>query len=167
MKKRQRSVDTPEALAKIPLLEISDINKNCDSRALREDEIAGTTALKHDVATNGIVYLRMFFDVSTIAYEDINYLFLLEELIGRTATKNYSYEALANAINLYTGGMRFSVATYDKEGDVNSYMPKMVFKAKVLVDKMPKQSSAAWKSSFNGSFTAKETCKRFNPSMSQ
>lgn len=159
LKKRQRSVDTPEALAKIPLLEISDINKNCDKLIIDEDEIAGTTALKHDVATNGIVYLRMFFDVSTIAYEDINYLFLLEELIGRTATKNYSYEALANAINLYTGGMRFSVATYDKEGDVNSYMPKMVFKAKVLVDKMPKLIELLQEIIFNGSFAAKERVK--------
>ena len=32
-------------------------------------------------------YLRMLFDISNIAYEDINYQFLLEEFIGRTATK--------------------------------------------------------------------------------
>lgn len=159
LKKRQRSADTPEALAKIPLLKISDINKKCDKLILAEDEIGGSKVLKHDVETNGIAYIKMFFDVSAIAYEDIDYLFLLEEFIGRTATKNYSYEALANAVNLHTGGMRFSVATYDREGDVNSYMPKMVFKAKVLVDKVPKLMELLQEIVFNSSFASKERIK--------
>ena len=159
LKERQRSVDSAEALAKIPLLKISDIDKTCDKLIFEETKIADTTVLRHDVETNGIMYLKMFFDASIISYEDINYLFLLEEFIGRTATKNYSYESLANAINLHTGGMRFAVATYDKEGDINSYMPKMVFKAKVLVDKMPKLVELLQEIIFNSSFSAKNRIK--------
>ena len=104
-------------------------------------------------------YIKMLFDVSTITYEDINYLYLLEEFIGRTATKNYSYEALANAVNLHTGGMRFTVATYDKEGDVDSYMPKLVFKAKVLVDKVPQMVDLLQEIITNSTFTAKDRIK--------
>lgn len=159
LKERQRSVDKPEDLEKIPLLKIEDITKQCDKLIIAEDEIADTKVLRHDIDTNGICYLRMLFDISNIAYEDINYLFLLEEFIGRTATKNYTYEALANAVNLHTGGMRFAVATYDKEGDVDSYMPKFVFKAKVLVDKMPELIKLLQEIIFNSSFTSKERIK--------
>ena len=159
LKARQRSVDSPEALATIPLLKISDIDKQADKFILAEDEIAGTKALKHDVETNGITYIKIFFDASCIAYEDLNYLFLLEEFIGRTATKNYTYEKLANAINLHTGGVNFSVATYDKESDVNSYLPKFTFKAKVLFDKVPKLVELLQEILFNSSFTAKDRIK--------
>ena len=124
---------------------------------IAEDEIADTKVLRHDIDTNGICYLRMLFDISNIAYEDINYLFLLEEFIGRTATKNYTYEALANAVNLHTGGMRFAVATYDKEGDVDSYMPKFVFKAKVLVDKMPELIKLLQEIIFNNGIFSKSS----------
>ena len=55
--------------------------------------------------------------------------------------------------------MRFAVATYDKEGDVDSYMPKFVFKAKVLVDKMPELIKLLQEIIFNSSFTSKERIK--------
>lgn len=159
LKERQRSVDSPEALAKIPLLKISDIDKKTDPLIYAETEIAGTKALKHDVETNGIAYIKLFFDVSAVGAQDINYLFLLEELIGRTATKHYTYESLANAVNMHTGGMRFAVASYDREGDVDSCMPKMVFKAKVLLDKVPKLAELLSEIVFNSSFAAKDRIK--------
>ena len=48
--------------------------KQCDKLIIAEDEIADTKVLRHDIDTNGICYLRMLFDISNIAYEDINYL---------------------------------------------------------------------------------------------
>lgn len=159
LKERQRSVDKPEDLEKIPLLKIEDINKSCDKLIFKEDEIANTKVLKHDIETNGIAYIKMLFDISSISYEDINYLFLLEEIIGRTDTQNYSYQALANQVNLHTGGMRFTISTYDKEGDVDSYLPKLVFKAKVLVDKMPEMVRLLNEIIFNSTFTAKDRIK--------
>ena len=57
-------------------------------------------SLRHDIDTNGIA-IKNVIDISNIAYEDINYLFLLEEFIGRNCYKNYTYEALANAVNLH------------------------------------------------------------------
>lgn len=106
------------------------------------------------------VIKNVAFDTSNIAYEDINYLFLFGRIhCGRTATKNYTYEALANAVNLHTGGMRFAVATYDKEGDVDSYMPKFVFKAKVLVDKMPELIKLLQEIIFNSSLFLKNVLK--------
>ena len=74
LKERQRSVDKPKDLEKIPLLKIEDITKQCDKLIIAEDEIADTKVLRHDIDTNGICYLRMLFDISNIAYEDINYL---------------------------------------------------------------------------------------------
>ena len=159
LKERQKSVDSPEDLEKIPLLKIEDINKSCDKFIFEEKTLVDTQTLHHDLDTNGIAYIKMLFDAGTIAYEDINYLYLLEEFIGRTATKNYSYESLANAVNLHTGGMRFAVSTYDKEGDIESYMPKFVFKSKVLVDKVSEMVSLLEEIIFNSDFSAKDRIK--------
>ena len=45
LKDRQRSVDKPEDLEKIPLLKIEDITKQCDKLIIAEDEIADTKVL--------------------------------------------------------------------------------------------------------------------------
>lgn len=159
LKERQKSIDKPEDLEKIPLLKIDDINKSCDKLIFAKKSIANTEVLHHDIDTNGIAYIKMLFDASAISYEDINYIFLLEEFIGRTATKNYSYEALANAVNLHTGGMRFAVVTYDKEGDVDAYMPKFIFKSKVLVNKVSEMIALLQEIVFNSDFSAKDRIK--------
>ncbi len=55
--------------------------------------------------TNGIDYLTYLFDVCDILPEDLPYLGILKAVLGYVDTDNHSYAALANEINMYTGGI--------------------------------------------------------------
>ena len=62
--------------------------------------------------TNGIDYLTYLFDVCDILPEDLPYLGILKAVLGYVDTDDHSYAALANEINMYTGGIGSSIGIY-------------------------------------------------------
>ena len=50
------------------------------------------------------------FECNDIAEEEVPYLGLLREVLGYVNTRSYSYADLANAINIYTGGISSGVS---------------------------------------------------------
>ena len=118
LKQYQDEPSTPEELATIPLLSISDIKPEVRKLYNRETEVAGTKVIAHDIFTNGISYVDMFFDISDMRYEDLGKIQLIIELLKYVDTDNYSYNDLTKKINLSTGGIVFNVGCFkriDKE----------------------------------------------------
>lgn len=138
LKERQQSPETEEALKTIPVLKLSDIRKKSYPLPLDVREFDGTKVLFSDVNTNGIAYLNLYFDVSSVAEEELPYLYLLSEFIGMVDTKEHTYAELANLRNLHTGGMTSDVVVYTKKDEPDSMAPKLRIKAKALVEKLPK-----------------------------
>lgn len=112
LKERQEQPDTPESLASIPLLEISDINKY--SRKACFPNEAETKVLLHNLNTNKIAYLSLYFDAGVLPENLIHYTYLFSELLGKVDTVNYKYADLANEININTGGIGFDLYAYNK-----------------------------------------------------
>lgn len=137
LKERQQSPETEEALKTIPVLKLSDIRKKSYPLPLDVRELDGTKVLFSDVNTNGIAYLNLYFDVSSVTEEELPYLYLLSELIGMVDTKEHTYAELANLRNLHTGGMTSDVVVYTKKDEPGSMAPKLRIKAKALVKKLP------------------------------
>lgn len=110
----QETPSTKEELEKIPMLTKSDLETKVQPFSLEEREIDGIKVLFHPVYTNGIAYVRLVYTIpSTPDYEKkIPYLSLLSSLLGFMDTKEYSYQELAQEINLYTGGMSIDLETY-------------------------------------------------------
>ncbi|MFV0635699.1 insulinase family protein [Mitsuokella sp. WILCCON 0060] len=141
LKERQQSPETEEALKTIPVLKLSDIRKKSYPLPLDVREFDGTKVLFSDVNTNGIAYLNLYFDVSSVAEEELPYLYLLSEFIGMVDTKEHTYAELANLRNLHTGGMTSDVVVYTKKDEPDSMAPKLRIKAKALVKKLPELMS--------------------------
>ncbi len=137
LKKRQQEPEKPENLAKIPLLQRSDIRKDADLYPLEERSSGDTKVLFSDVETNGIVYFSLYFDASRIPQDKLHYAYLLAELLGSVDTKRHGYEDLTNLINLNIGGLGLSLNAYSKSGDMDAFLPKLKVKAKALESKIP------------------------------
>ena len=135
---RQTSGDTEEDIKKIPLLSLQDINKQADKLPLEERKIGDSKILFHNLFTNGIVYVNMYFDTSGVKQNQIPYITLLGEILGNISTENYDYEDLSNEINISTGGIRYTGKTYTENGDPDKFNPKFVIKAKALEGKVPR-----------------------------
>lgn len=141
LRERQTSVDSPEDLAKIPLLSLEDLNRKAEELPLVEKTEKGVKVLHHPIFTGGIAYLNLYFDTTVIPKEKLPYLTILAKVLGKLNTTSHNYEELSNLINIHTGGIRYSGSdTYSKAGSADVFYPKFTVRAKSLVDKLPKLS---------------------------
>ena len=117
LKQYQTEPSTPQELATIPLLSIDDINKKVRPVVNTEEEVCGVKTIKHDIFTNGISYLDMYFRIDDLDFEDLSKAELLFELLKYVDTDEHTYNELSTLINLNTGGVVFTLGTmYREEG---------------------------------------------------
>ena len=137
LKLRQQTPDLPEALATIPLLALADIETKAEELPMIEKQELGVPVLFHPLYTNEIAYVSMYFDTRIVPQSQLPYMYLLAEILGKVATKQYDYATLSNEININTGGIGFDVAVYTENGSDEKYLPKFIVKGKSLVGKLP------------------------------
>ncbi len=136
----QSEPSTPEELESIPLLEIEDIEKKARTLNNSFSEIEMVKVVSHDIFTNGISYINLNFDITDIDCDKYPVVSLLSEIFKYVDTENYSYNELANEINIHTGGIGFTTAvTNCKEN--GKYVVQFVVNTKQLDDKIDKAMS--------------------------
>ncbi len=128
----QNKQDKKEDIDKIPVLNISEIDKTLEAMPIVETK-SGITCYSYYQDTMGIGYVQLLFDVCGIEWEDIPYIGVLCNILGRLDTKNYSQKALLTEINTYLGGLRpqFTTFTNVVTGELTPYL---VYKAKSLME---------------------------------
>ena len=154
LKKWQEEEDTPEALATIPMLSKSDLNREARKFINEEREANGIKTLFHDVYTNKIAYLRLVFDVS-VPQEDLPYLALYKNIIGLVNTQNYNYGELFSEIHLATGGISSVLNIYPRvDSDTTTFTYDM--KARVMYDKVDRAFELLKEIMFDSDFKDKD-----------
>jgi Zn-dependent M16 (insulinase) family peptidase len=136
--RKQSEPDTPEGLASIPMVELSDIEPKAEALPLVEQEVSGVKVLHHPLFTNGIAYLNLWFDSSAVPEELVPYAGLLAGVLGKISTKKHHYEELANEINIHTGGIAYSIQALAFNGKDGDFLPKLLVRSKALIDKVPR-----------------------------
>ena len=137
LKERQESPETPEALATIPLLALSDIRREVEKLPLVEREIEGCKTLFSDVFTNKIAYINLWFDAQGVPQEHIPYLYLLTGLLDAVDTESHTYAELSNISNLHTGGISYENSAIARTGEPDSCLPLFRVRARAFVRKLP------------------------------
>ena len=138
LKRKQAEPDSPEALATIPMVELSDIEPKAEELPLSEKAESGVKVMHHPIFTNGIAYVTLWFDNSAVPMDLIPYAGLLVNVLGEISTKNHHYEELSKEINIHTGGIEYSIQSLALNGKDGEFVPKFMIRSKALVDKLPK-----------------------------
>ncbi len=133
----QDSEDTPENLAKIPMLSREDIGREARRLLNEERSIGDIPVLYHNMFTAGIGYLRMMFKVENISEELAGYVSLLKGVLGELNTENYKYGDLFNEVNIKTGGIVPISNIYINADDLNKYTLTFEMKGKALYENIP------------------------------
>lgn len=128
----QKSEDSPEALATIPLLDLKDINPEIDWFIAEESSVARVPYLHYDTFTNNISYLRLYFDLRVLNEQQLPYVSFLATLLGSIGTENYTFGELDNALDKNLGGFNTYLASYLPDRDDDQLMPKFIVSTKVL-----------------------------------
>ncbi len=134
----QKQEDTPEALATIPMLNLSDISHEIEWFGVDEKSIDSVKVLHHNAFTNNILYSNLYFDTRVLPKELIPYAELLTNLLGKLSTENYTYGDLDNALNINTGGFNTYTTSYYENQDEDNILPKFVVSSKSTTDKAEK-----------------------------
>lgn len=105
LKRRQVAPDPPEALAAIPSLQLSDLDKEIKRIPLEVSELGGSQVLFHDLFTNGIVYLDLGFDLHALPQAYLPYVSLFGRALLEMGTEKEDYVKLSQHIGRSTGGI--------------------------------------------------------------
>lgn len=135
---RQTTPDSEEILETIPMLSLEDIDKKVENLDIVEKEEEGVKILHHETFTSKIAYISFMFDTKGIKQEDIPYISLLSNLLGKVDTKAHNYIDLSNEILINTGGIYFKSEVYGDDKEVLKYHPFLEGHCKAVVDKVPR-----------------------------
>jgi hypothetical protein len=148
--------DTPEDIEKIPFISLQDIKKEAEKLPLETEQTASYTLLKHDVFTNGVVYLSAYMDISHLNEEELNWLALINELIGSLDTENYSFGDISNEIYIHTGGVATELSLNTDFINPDNIVPKLAIRTKCVLSKVDKMLELAGELTFKTVFTNME-----------
>ncbi len=132
LQKQQASLDAwqsapnrPEDLACLPKLSLSDISEQPEDIPTSVEIQAGVPILRHELATGGISYWNLYFDISDLDEAELSIASFLCQLLGKLDTKTYPALELQKKLNFCIGSLRFAINTFSREnmpGTCRSYL---------------------------------------------
>ncbi|NLC25449.1 MAG: hypothetical protein GX777_02350 [Fastidiosipila sp.] len=115
----QQSADSKEDLATVPSLTLDDLAEEPEYLQTTVAEMDGMTVLSHPAPIKGLVYLKLYFDISDAAFEDLAQLNFMTELMGNLGTSKRDAEELQREVKTHIGNLNFSllpVPDYEDSG---------------------------------------------------
>lgn len=137
LKEWQEEPDSEEDLLKIPLLSLDDVDPKAAAMPCEKEDRQEYTLLKHPLQTNGILYLKIYFDLSHANQLNLPWLKLYTQLLGQLNTENYSYGDLENEIRNSTGGIKLNIDVLNSYQTPDEIIPKLILSGKAVADKIP------------------------------
>ncbi len=149
----QKRADTPEALATIPLLHLTDIPTESQFYSVENKEAGGIPVLHCNQFTSGIVYASYYFDVRSLPQDKIPYASLLSSILGKMNTEKYTFGELDNQLNIHTGGFSSELNTFLENRMDEGMVPKLVVSAKSTLAKSGKMADLVAEILVHSNFT--------------
>jgi Zn-dependent M16 (insulinase) family peptidase len=105
LKRHQETPDALEALASMPSLALADMPRRNKPTRLEFGRVLDTPVLYHDIATGGIVYLDLAFDLRRLPARLLPYVNLFARALLETGAGEQDVTTLSQRIGRSTGGI--------------------------------------------------------------
>jgi Zn-dependent M16 (insulinase) family peptidase len=152
----QKREDTPEALATIPMLTLSDINPKATFYSCNDGKIGNIRTLYREDFANNIVYSNLYFNMNVLPQDMIPYASLLSNLLGMLDTEKYTYADLDREFNINTGGFSTYLSNVLPDQDDAKMQAYFVVYAKMMNDKTAKSFELTKETLLNTKYTDKD-----------
>ncbi len=126
----------PEALAKLPQLEVSDLPDKPKHISTTLEKISGQEILRNDVFANGVNYLILNFDLQGLPQHLWSYIPRYTDAVRKLGAADMNFEEIAKRKSSVTGGIGCGCGFSTHALDVNRSMQNMRFTLKALDDKV-------------------------------
>ena len=135
LRAEQEAPDSPEALATLPQLTVADVEDPTPEPAPTDAE-APLPCIAHELDTHGIDYVYHYFDLRRLDFDDLPYVGVLCDLLGRLDTARHTASDLDTAIETNLGSLDFFTETYTRDDDLSFAAPTLVVGASALGEKV-------------------------------
>lgn len=108
----QESQDTPEALATIPQLSLSDLPPRPEEISTEVMQCGTIPVLTHALHTGGVVYVSLYFDAGCCTPEEFSCLSFACDLLGSSDAGEYTAEQIINRSRLLCGNLSIQPVSY-------------------------------------------------------
>ncbi|MCU0513629.1 MAG: insulinase family protein [Anaerolineae bacterium] len=116
----QTTPDTPEQIATIPTLRLSDLERQTKPVPTAALTLHGSTVLYHDLPTGGVAYLDLGFDLYTLPAQYLPYVDLFGRALTELGTTTQDFVQISQRIGAETGGIYHEVFTSVRYGAAGS-----------------------------------------------
>ena len=134
----QRTQDSPEALASVPMLRLEQIPAEPETLPLEETSEKGLAVLRHTLPTGKITYLNLYFSLDDLSPDQLTKASFLCTLLGSLDTAAYDMDALQKAQRSLFGDLQFSVEAYGERGKPEVCRTFLCVSASMLDEKAEK-----------------------------
>ena len=134
----QEEPSSAEDMEKLPSLERSDISKEIKPLKNIEKNLLGSPLIWHKINTNGIMYLRLNFDISDMQAEELQYFGILSDILGLIDTEKRDYSDYVSETLMYTGGIHTNIEVYINKADKNKVLMNYSLNYKSLISQSDK-----------------------------
>ena len=118
----QKTDDTPEILATLPSLSVSDIERKPTPIPTELRDLSGVPYLYHAMKTSGICYSSLYFDLSDFTEEELFDLSFATTLLCNVRTEKRSALDLQTAMKANVGSMSFTLSAVTRDGRAIPYL---------------------------------------------
>ncbi|MDP6698603.1 MAG: insulinase family protein [Candidatus Latescibacteria bacterium] len=135
LKRLQERPDDPADLAKLPRLELGDLEREIKSIPIEAAQVAEVPVLHHDLFTNGIAYLDIGFDLRVLPQELLPYVPLFGRSLLELGTRRESFVDLQQRIGAQTGGV-WTQSLLSSRRDGGPAATWLFLRGKAMVDRV-------------------------------
>lgn len=132
----QMTPDSPQAIATLPRLSRKDVDEPPAEPACHISKLGEIEVMRHDVETNGIVYVSKYFDTTRVSFEELPYVSILAMVLGKLDTKEHSASEIDTMVQANLGSLSFSCETYSSSESIDGLRPVLAVRASCLANKV-------------------------------
>lgn len=118
----QSTPDSEENLARLPSLSVSDIPRSGTWTPTEVICAGGRDVLLHEIATGGITYAELLFDISDLEPEELSLVSFIASVLGKCRTEKYTKEELEQSIKTHLGSFSASTTVITCKGTPKPFL---------------------------------------------
>ena len=136
MRKWQDTPDSEEAVAKLPVLELSDVSPKPQWVEPEVSEKNGVKFLYEPIFTNGVVHVNLYFNVSDLTEEELRMMSAMTEFLGLLPTSKHSAADLQKETRKLFGGLDYNMISPWVKGHTDRVKPYFTVNFSVLEENL-------------------------------
>ena len=152
----QQTPDSPEQLATLPVLDLSEVSEHVSWTETEITEIDGVKLLYHPAACPGIVHIALYFRVTDLPFEELTAAAWGCSLMTRLATEHYSGRALEETLKHSVGRLAVTLEQFPQRDSMETTVPMIGVHCSVLREKLDTAIELIREVLFTTKFTEKD-----------